>query len=126
MSRRRGGHDDHPDPLGPLLQHYDIDIVDRFGWQKIRCPFHDEDVPSCVVNIDQGGFSCFACGAKGRGPLAFIMQREQCERQQAEQVLREVYGDTAARPKGGDSAPRRVARGGYRPSFRKRTQSPLA
>jgi len=37
----------------------------------IQCPFHDENTPSCGVNLNQdsgiplGWFHCFGCGAKG-------------------------------------------------------------
>lgn len=37
------------------------------GWAQARCPFHDDTHASLSVNIakDRGGFTCFACGAKG-------------------------------------------------------------
>lgn len=33
--------------------------------EKIVCPFHDDNHPSCTVNFDDGLFHCFACGASG-------------------------------------------------------------
>ena len=39
------------------------------GTNKINsmaiCPFHDDHHPSLSVNINNGLFNCFACGAKG-------------------------------------------------------------
>ncbi len=29
------------------------------------CPFHDDHHPSLSINLDNGLFKCFACGAKG-------------------------------------------------------------
>ena len=33
--------------------------------EKIVCPFHDDQRPSCHVNFDDGIFHCFACEASG-------------------------------------------------------------
>jgi putative DNA primase/helicase len=32
----------------------------------IRCPFHDDQHPSCGVNVDKEVYLCHACGAKGK------------------------------------------------------------
>lgn len=32
---------------------------------KIVCPFHDDNNPSCHINFDEGVFHCFACGVSG-------------------------------------------------------------
>lgn len=114
---RRRGHSDDPAPLGPVLEHYGIEVTPRLGWSKIVCPFHDEDEPSCVVDVDGGGFSCFACGVKGRGPAAFIMAKDGVEYDVARVLRDELYGTTTKR----SNAPRRVERGGFRPSYRRRS-----
>lgn len=33
--------------------------------EKIICPFHDDNHPSCTVNFEEGIFHCFACSASG-------------------------------------------------------------
>lgn len=32
---------------------------------KIRCPYHEDTNPSCLVNTKEGGFKCFVCSAAG-------------------------------------------------------------
>lgn len=46
------------------------------GWALVRCPFHDDKHASLSVQMigEWGGFTCFACGAKG-DLLAFHMRR---------------------------------------------------
>jgi len=46
------------------------------GWTLAKCPLHDDKHASLSVNVaaDRGGFTCFACGAKG-DLLSFHMQR---------------------------------------------------
>ncbi len=39
---------------------------------SIRCPFHNERVPSCVV-YPHSGYHCFACGAHGNNTIDFLM-----------------------------------------------------
>jgi len=45
------------------------------GWAQAKCPLHDDTHASLSVNVatDRGGFTCFACGAKG-DLLSFHMQ----------------------------------------------------
>lgn len=39
---------------------------------KIKCPYHDEDTPSCSINETEGMFKCFGC--KTAGPIKKILQ----------------------------------------------------
>lgn len=39
---------------------------------KIRCPFHKERTPSCVL-FPTGGFKCFGCPAHGDS-ISFVMK----------------------------------------------------
>ena len=34
-------------------------------WVKVRCCFHDDSTPSLSINMVNGHFRCFGCGAKG-------------------------------------------------------------
>jgi DNA primase len=43
------------------------------NWALVRCPIHkagEEAHPSFTVNLETGGFFCFACGAKGGDLIA--------------------------------------------------------
>jgi DNA primase len=41
------------------------------------CPFHaDHQKGSFRVNLTTGSFNCFACGARGRAPIDFVMSRD--------------------------------------------------
>jgi hypothetical protein len=73
---------------------------ERMGWVyeasgedhvKCRCPFHEDESPSCSVNIREGKFSCKAgaCGAKG-DILTFLARALRVERGT-------VYADLAKR-----------------------------
>lgn len=46
--------------LKRVMYYYGIEIDD-----KMICPFHDDNHPSCHINFDEGVFHCFACGASG-------------------------------------------------------------
>lgn len=58
--------DPNGDDLRKVLYYYGI--VDE---EKIICPFHDDNNPSCHINYDEGVFYCFACGAGGNA-LDFV------------------------------------------------------
>lgn len=46
----------------------------RDGWALALCPFHEDERPSFAVNLQHGGWCCFA--ACGRGDLvSFQMKR---------------------------------------------------
>lgn len=38
---------------------------------SVKCCFHDDKSPSLSINLVDGYFRCFGCGAKGRDVLAF-------------------------------------------------------
>ena len=71
----------HPDALPPASTYYSeqlgLNPNDRSGWVPAICPFHDDRAPSLSVNLDHGGFRCWAkaCGAKGGDVLDFHRQR---------------------------------------------------
>jgi DNA primase len=39
--------------------------------QSIKCPFHNESTPSCVIFPDNG-YYCFGCKAVGFGAIDFL------------------------------------------------------
>jgi len=44
-------------------------------WRTVRCPFHDDKHASLSINIENGGFVCHACNARGGDVLSFHMQK---------------------------------------------------
>ncbi|MBI5427672.1 MAG: hypothetical protein HZA02_05245 [Nitrospinae bacterium] len=47
----------------------------RHGWALVRCVFHDDKNPSLSINLVEGHFRCFSCGAKGGGIIDFRMMQ---------------------------------------------------
>ena len=44
--------------IAPILEHYGgKTIPDRYGWQKIKCPFHDDSHASATVNLEENAFN---------------------------------------------------------------------
>ena len=56
--------EDKPD-LAATLEHYGVTYHPDRSSQKILCPVHEEQVPSCSINLDEQWFNCHACNAKG-------------------------------------------------------------
>lgn len=42
---------------------------------SVKCCFHDDKNPSLSINLVDGHFRCFGCGAKGHDVLAFHQLR---------------------------------------------------
>jgi len=57
------------------------------GWVRALCPFHLDRNPSLAVNLQTGGFYCFACGEKGGDPIDFLMKRNGVSFKVAAQLL---------------------------------------
>ncbi len=49
-------------PITKVLAHYNTKPDKN---NHIKCPFHDDDKPSCKIYIDTNTFHCFGCGATG-------------------------------------------------------------
>jgi DNA primase len=45
------------------------------GQVMVNCCFHDDRTPSLSIDLDEGWFNCFGCGAKGGDVLAFHMTK---------------------------------------------------
>jgi DNA primase len=48
-----------------LFSKYLPDLKPDREQQLVKCIFHNDDTPSLSVNIKEGVFHCFGCGAKG-------------------------------------------------------------
>ena len=58
---------------GQLLLNASIDVPSGAAEFSIVCPFHDDTIASCSINIDKGVWICFA--GCGKGSLAYFLQR---------------------------------------------------
>lgn len=62
-----------------------------------RCPFHPDKTPSMSVNVENGMFSCKACGAEGSG-VDFLVKHEGLSVGEAFRVLEELAGAPPGQP----------------------------
>src|SRR3954452_22084571 len=76
-----------------VLAHYGIMPVSQAEQTRIRCPFHDDERPSCTVNLTAGVFSCKAagCGVEG-GLLDFVQRKEASSLPKAAETLASICG----------------------------------
>jgi hypothetical protein len=107
--------------LAAVLDFYEIQYSHRFGWQNILCPFVPENVPSCRISLDEGGYKCMSCGAVGGDSIDFIRAKEHMDFVAAKEFCKKIPGERAAV----DEPPAYSRRGGsggtaYRPNFKRR------
>lgn len=92
-----------------VLEHYGFTIQqNRGGWVSVRCVFHNDHVKSARLNIDLGGFRCFACDMAG-DVYSIIMKREGVTYGEAlkvaERITGESNGELRRKPRRGTSIP---------------------
>src|SRR5690554_5401447 len=66
-------------PIIKVLAHYNIKLDKNY---HIKCPFHQDDKPSCKIYPETGTFHCFGCGATG-DQIEFIEKYEKCSKHAA-------------------------------------------
>jgi len=71
-----------------VLQHYNIK-PDRNN--QIKCPFHEDDKPSCRIYADTNTFHCFGCGTTG-DQIEFIKKYEKCTKHDAIMKAKQLCG----------------------------------
>ncbi len=49
------------------------------GYALVNCIFHNDRNPSLSVDLEDGHFNCFSCGAKGGSVLDFHIRRFEME-----------------------------------------------
>ena len=69
-SRGKFDHSLLPDPLVYYRREFP-NLKIRPQWAQASCCFHDDKTPSLSVNLVEGHFRCFSCGAKGGDIIAF-------------------------------------------------------
>jgi len=90
-----------------VLEHYGFNIpTNRGGWVTVRCAFHNDKVKSARLNIDQGGFRCFACEMAG-DVYSLIMKKEGVGYGEALKIAEGITGESnrelSRKPKRGTS-----------------------
>lgn len=70
--------DQRPDIEAVLLRAGADTVPAGHGWRSMRCPFHEDSNASAAVNIDEGAFTCHACGVHGDA-WALIMAADGCD-----------------------------------------------
>jgi DNA primase len=76
-------------PITKVLAHYGIEINKN---NHIKCPFHQDDKPSCKIYLDTNTYNCFGCGATG-DVIQFIQDKENCSKHEALNKATELIGD---------------------------------
>ena len=77
-----------------VLEHYGFVIPqNRGGWQSVRCAFHNDHVKSARLNIDNGGFRCFACDMAG-DVYSLIMKKERVDYGKALKIAERITGES--------------------------------
>ena len=72
-----------------VLQHYNLK-PDRNN--QIKCPFHEDDKPSCRIYPDTNTFHCFGCHATG-DQIEFIEKYEKCGKHEAIVKAKQLCGN---------------------------------
>ncbi len=76
-------------PITKVLAHYNIKIDKN---NHIKCPFHQDDKPSCKIYLDTNTYNCFGCGKTG-DVIQFIQDKENCNKHAAIEKAKELIGD---------------------------------
>lgn len=71
-----------------VLAHYGIKIDKN---NHIKCPFHQDDKPSCKIYIDTNTYNCFGCGKSG-DQIQFIQDKENSNKHEALKKAAELAG----------------------------------
>ncbi len=77
--------------FGEILERYGLAATRKGSELLLRCPFHEEEKPSCRVNTERGIFHCFGCGAKGN-VLDFVAKKEAVSIKKAAELVGGWFG----------------------------------
>jgi len=83
-------------PITKVLAHYNIKLEKH---NHIKCPFHEDDKPSCKIYLDTNTYNCFGCGKTG-DVIQFIQDYESrklsgCSKHEALKIATELAGSPA-------------------------------
>ncbi len=75
-----------------VVEYYGGEVnTTRAGWTKIRCPFHDDRMPSATINVAEGVFKCWAGCVAGDG-FAVVMWREGLDFPSSQRFIQDTIG----------------------------------
>lgn len=79
-----------------VLDHYGLldDATVQTLEVKILCPFHQENTPSCTVDLDKELWYCHGCG-QGGNLISFVGRLERSNHLQALSVISQIEAGTA-------------------------------
>lgn len=81
-------------PIKPVLEHYGGRIPRNIdGWQKMKCPFHDDSHASAGVSVKEGIFVCHGCGMKGNA-INLVMKEEGKPFREAVKIAERLTGES--------------------------------
>jgi len=98
--------------IATVLQHYNL-TPDRS--KQIRCPFHEDDTPSCRIYPETNSFHCFGCGASG-DPIEFIEKYERISKREALVKATGLVGNAESRMQKAESGSGSVLPSAFAPS----------
>lgn len=94
--------------IQPVLEHYGAtNIRETWGWQKIRCPIHEDGTASASVNTTENVFVCHACGVKG-DTYKIIMEKEGVGFREAITIAETITGESSEHIQKKSASGRRV------------------
>ena len=109
--------------MAAVLDHYQVQYGHKHGFQKVRCPVHNDGTPSMTVDVQSGAFKCHACDAHGGDSLQMIRLIEQCSFPEALKIYEQITGVAVKTGSSQPQAAKRVAAGnGFKPAFRRKPQ----
>ena len=100
--------------ISKVLEHYGARCNTRGGWQKLKCPFHNDRHASAGFNEDKGYFKCFTCDVSGDA-YDIIMKQEGVGFVDAKRRAEEITGTSSG------SLPAVHRRGGIIPERERNT-----
>ena len=77
-------------PITKVLAHYSIKIDKN---KHIKCPFHEDEKPSCKIYPETETYNCFGCGKTG-DVIQFIQDKENCTKHEALKKASELIEET--------------------------------
>jgi len=94
--------------IQPVLEHYGVNnIRETWGWQKIKCPVHDDATASASVSVEDNAFACHACGVRG-DVYNIIMEKEGVGFNEAITRAEEITGESHSNIRGKRSSSRGI------------------
>jgi len=80
--------------ISRVLEYYGARCNPRNGWQKLKCPFHNDKHASAGFNEDKGYFKCFTCEVSGDA-YDIIMKQEGVGFVDAKRRAEEITGTSS-------------------------------